>query len=107
MAAMVPHPRPNSVTTRHKTMAKKNKKNWSNSAQEQPEREDSIELQGMIDEALPGTLFRVICDNGIKVLCTLSGKLRLHHIRLLPGDRVTIEVSPYDLTRGRVAWRSK
>jgi translation initiation factor IF-1 len=54
---------------------------------------------------MPGTLFRVRCDNGHVVLCTLSGKLRVNRIRLLVGDNVTVEVSPYDLTRGRVTWR--
>lgn len=68
-------------------------------------RDDRLELQGSIDEALPGTLFKVICENGLVVVCTLSGKLRMNRIRLLPGDRVTIEVSPYDTTRGRVCWR--
>ena len=91
-------------------MAKKNKKGWHNqehSPQPEDDRQDAIELQGTIEEALPGTLFRVICETGHPVLCTLSGKLRLHHIRLLPGDRVTIEVSPYDVSRGRVTWRAK
>lgn len=69
------------------------------------EREDAIELHGIIEEALPGTWFRVSCENGHSVLATLSGKLRINHIRLLPGDRVSVEVSPYDLTRGRVTYR--
>jgi len=62
-------------------------------------------LEGRIEEALPGTLFRVKCDVGSTVLCTLSGKLRQNKIRLLPGDRVRCEVSPYDTSRGRVSWR--
>lgn len=69
------------------------------------EREDAIELHGIIEEALPGTWFRVTCDNGHSVLATLSGKLRINHIRLLPGDKVSVEVSPYDLSRGRVTYR--
>lgn len=68
-------------------------------------RDDRLELSGRIEECLPGTLFRIKCDAGNIVLCTLSGKLRQNRIRLLPGDAVTVEVSPYDLTRGRVMWR--
>lgn len=68
-------------------------------------RDDRLEMQGSIDEALPGTLFRVLCENGHVAICTLSGKLRMNRIRLLPGDKVTIEVSPYDTSRGRVSWR--
>lgn len=68
-------------------------------------RDDRLELEGSIEEALPGTFFRVRCDNGHLVLATLSGKLRMNRIRVLPGDRVKVEVSPYDTTRGRIAWR--
>lgn len=71
------------------------------------ERTDRLELSGTVDECLPGTLFRIKCFNGHMVLATLSGKLRVNHIRLLPGDAVTVEVSPYDTTRGRVTWRVK
>lgn len=71
----------------------------------QDERADRLELDGVIEEAMPGTLFRVRCGESHVVLCTLSGKLRLNRIRLLVGDKVTIEVSPYDLSRGRVTWR--
>lgn len=74
---------------------------------EQAEREDRLELQGTVDEALPGTMFRVRCDNGIVVLCTLAGKLRMNRIRILPGDSVTIEVSPYDTSKGRITWRGR
>lgn len=74
---------------------------------EPAEREDRLELQGTVDEALPGTMFRVRCDNGINVLCTLAGKLRLNRIRILPGDSVTIEVSPYDTSKGRITWRGR
>lgn len=81
---------------------KKNKKK-----QESFEREDRMEFEGIIDETLPGTLFKVKCDNGCYVLCTLGGKLRLNKIRLLVGDMVKIEVSPYDTTRGRVVYRGK
>lgn len=71
------------------------------------ERDDRIELEGTISECMPGTLFKVRTRIGSDVLCTLAGKLRTNHIRLLPGDAVTIHVSPYDTTRGRVAWRHK
>lgn len=70
------------------------------------ERQDRLELAGSVDECLPGTLFRVKCTAGNVVLCTLSGRLRQNRIRILPGDNVTIEVSPYDLSRGRITWRN-
>ncbi len=73
----------------------------------QNDREDRLELQGIVDDALPSTLFQVKCDNGLMVLCTLAGKLRMNRIRILPGDHVTIEVSPYDTSRGRITWRAK
>lgn len=63
-------------------------------------------MQGVVDEALPGTLFTVTCEHGHKVLATLAGKLRQNHIRILPGDSVVVEVSPYDLSRGRISWRA-
>jgi len=85
----------------------KNKKNHNSQSVSmiEQEREDKIELQGIIEEALPGTWFKVRVEGGAQVLATLSGKMRQNHIMLLPGDRVRIEVSPYDLTRGRVSWR--
>lgn len=87
----------------------KNKKNhnqqYAYMTKKPAEREDRLELQGTVDEALPGTMFRVRCDNGNVVLCTLAGKLRLNQIRILPGDNVTIEVSPYDTSKGRITWR--
>ncbi len=72
---------------------------------ETDERSDRLELKGSVAECLPGTLFKVLCEQGNMVLCTLSGKLRMNRIRVLPNDSVTIEVSPYDLTRGRICWR--
>lgn len=88
---------------------KKNKKQGkSNSKQENVQQKDQIgviEFDAIVEESLPATMFRVICENGHKVLATLSGKLRMHHIKIVPGDAVTIEVSPYDLTRGRIVWR--
>lgn len=87
-------------------MSKKNRRNGQQEYGVAPEeRQDRIELDGIIEECLPGTLFRVRGDGGGEILCTLSGKLRLNRIRLLPGDQVRCEVSPYDLSRGRVAWR--
>lgn len=70
-------------------------------------KEGSIEVEGTIMEALPNTMFRVELKNGHKVLAHISGKMRLNYIRLLPGDRVMVELSPYDLTRGRIIYRQK
>lgn len=84
----------------------KNKKNHHQYHQPQEEeRQDRLVLEGVVEEALPGTLFKVRCTAGNYVICTLSGKLRINRIRLLPGDNVTIEVSPYDVSKGRVTWR--
>jgi translation initiation factor IF-1 len=68
-------------------------------------KEEKIEVEGEIVEALPSTMFRVQLDEGHSVLATISGKMRKHYIRILPGDRVTVELSPYDLTRGRITFR--
>lgn len=81
----------------------KNKRN--NSDAETEERQDKIELQGVVIDALPGTWFKVKIDGGGEVLATLSGRLRQNHIHILPGDQVAVEVSPYDLSRGRISWR--
>lgn len=70
-------------------------------------KEDLIEVEGVVDEALPNAMFRITLDNGHKVLAHVSGKIRMHFIRILPGDRVKVELSPYDLTRGRITYRSK
>ncbi len=70
-------------------------------------KEEAIEVEGTIIEPLPNAMFRVELDNGHKVLAHISGKMRMHYIKILPGDRVTIELSPYDLTRGRVTFRAK
>ncbi len=72
-----------------------------------PKNDDKIQLDGMIVEALPGTQFKVELDNGHHVLAYLSGKMRKFYIRILLGDRVRVEVSPYDLTRGRIVYRFK
>jgi translation initiation factor IF-1 len=70
-------------------------------------KEDKLEVEGTITEALPNTMFRVTLDNGHEVLAYLSGKMRKYYIRVLLGDRVTVELSPYDLTRGRITYRFK
>ena len=70
-------------------------------------KEDVIEVQGVVTETLPNAMFRVELDNGHKVLAHISGKMRMHFIRILPGDKVKLEVSPYDLSRGRIVYRSK
>ena len=70
-------------------------------------KEEAIEVEGKVVEPLPNAMFRVEMDNGHKVLAHVSGKMRMHHIRILPGDKVTMELSPYDLTRGRITYRFK
>ena len=72
-----------------------------------PKKEEKIEVEGTVTEALPSTQFRVELDNGHKVLAYLSGKMRKYYIRILLGDRVRVELSPYDLTRGRITYRFK
>ncbi|MBI5038992.1 MAG: translation initiation factor IF-1 [Nitrospirae bacterium] len=70
-------------------------------------KEESIEVQGTIIETLPNAMFKVTLDNGHKVLAHISGKMRMHFIKILPGDKVTIQLSPYDLSRGRITYRFK
>ena len=70
-------------------------------------KDDVIELEGTVVESLPNTTFRVDIGNGHIILAHISGKLRMNFIRILPGDKVTVQMSPYDLTRGRSTWRSK
>jgi len=70
-------------------------------------KEDILEIQGSVLETLPNAMFRVKLDNGHKILAHISGKMRMHFIRILPGDKVTVEMSPYDLTRGRITYRFK
>ncbi len=70
-------------------------------------KQDVIEVQGVVKEALPNAQFQVELQNGHTVLAHISGKLRINFIRILPGDKVTLEMSPYDLTKGRITWRSK
>lgn len=68
---------------------------------------DVIEVEGKVIDALPNAMFQVELENGHKILAHISGKLRMNFIKILPGDKVTIELSPYDLTRGRITWRGK
>ena len=70
-------------------------------------KDDVIELEGTVVESLPNTTFRVDIGNGHVILAHISGKLRMNFIRILPGDKVTVQISPYDLTRGCITWRSK
>ncbi|MBQ4082144.1 MAG: translation initiation factor IF-1 [Clostridia bacterium] len=68
---------------------------------------DLIEVEGTVVEKLPNAVFKVELQNGHQIMAHISGKLRMNYIRILPGDKVTIEMSPYDLTKGRITWRSK
>ena len=70
-------------------------------------KEEAIQVEAVVVEPLPNAMFRVVMENGHKVLAHVSGKMRMHRIRILPGDRVTVELSPYDLTRGRITYRFK
>jgi translation initiation factor IF-1 len=70
-------------------------------------KDDIIEMQGVVLETLPNAIFQVELESGQKILAHISGKLRMNFIRILPGDKVTVELSPYDLTRGRITWRDK
>jgi translation initiation factor IF-1 len=79
-------------------MAKKNKN-------QEPEKEKGIVFEGVIEEALPNAMFRVKLDNGHTIIAHVSGKIRIHFIKLLPGDRVKVEMTPYDLTKGRIIYR--
>ncbi len=83
------------------------KKNPNRDAAPAAAKEDSIQLEGQVLEALPNAMFRVKLENEHIVLGHISGKMRMHFIRILPGDKVTIEMSPYDLTRGRITYRFK
>ena len=70
-------------------------------------KDDVIEVEGVVVESLPNAMFQVELANGHKIMAHISGKLRMNFIRILPGDKVTVEMSPYDLTKGRITWRSK
>ncbi len=70
-------------------------------------KEDMIELEGVVVEAMPNAMFKVEIQGGHQIMAHISGKLRMNFIRILPGDKVTVEMSPYDLSKGRITWRSK
>ena len=70
-------------------------------------KDDVIRIEGVVKELLPGTMFRVEIQSGHLVTAHISGKMRMNFIRILPGDKVTVQMSPYDLTRGRITWRTK
>ena len=70
-------------------------------------KEDAVQVDGKVVEALPNAMFRIELENGHRVLAHVSGKMRMHFIRILPGDTVSVELSPYDLTRGRIIYRAK
>ena len=70
-------------------------------------KEETIETEGTVIEPLPNAMFKVELGNGHKLLCHISGKMRMHFIKILPGDKVTVQLSPYDLTRGRITYRAK
>ncbi len=70
-------------------------------------KEDVIEVEGTVVESLPNTVFKVQLENGHEILAHISGKLRMNYIKILPGDKVKLELSPYDLTKGRITWRAK
>lgn len=84
-----------------------NRPSQLNQRANKPKPSKHIELDGVILENLPSTTFKVQLDNEMEILCNLAGKLRMHYIRLIPGDRVKVEMSPYDLTRGRISYRYK
>ena len=70
-------------------------------------KDDVIEIEGIVRDALPNAMFNVELGNGHTILANISGKLRMNYIKILPGDKVTVQMSPYDVTRGRITWRSK
>jgi translation initiation factor IF-1 len=80
---------------------------YQRSAEDMPKKDGAIEIEGTVVESLPNAFFRVELDNGYKVLAHISGKMRMHYIRILPDDRVVVELSPYDLSRGRIVYRYK
>ena len=70
-------------------------------------KQDVIEIGGVVKDTLPNARFKVVLDNGHEIIAHVSGKIRMHYIRILPGDKVTVEISPYDLSRGRITFRKK
>jgi len=93
--------------SRHDLSQEKTDDTEQRSAEAMAKKEGAIEIEGVVVESLPNAMFRVELDNGHKVLAHISGKMRMHYIRILPDDRVVVELSPYDLTRGRIVYRYK
>jgi translation initiation factor IF-1 len=83
------------------------KRKTGDRTRERTPKADKLEFDGVVTEALPNAMFRVKCDNELQVLATISGRMRQYYIKILPGDRVTVEVSPYDPNRGRITYRHK
>jgi len=83
------------------------KRKTGDRTRERAPKTDKLEFDGVVTEALPNAMFRVKCDNELQVLATISGRMRQYYIKILPGDRVTVEVSPYDPNRGRITYRHK
>ena len=95
------------VTHREWPASRPGTRSLEQSAEDMPKKDGAIEIEGRIVESLPNAFFRVELDNGHKVLAHISGKMRMHYIRILPDDRVVVELSPYDLSRGRIVYRYK
>jgi translation initiation factor IF-1 len=95
------------TTTGTKQPAPGGARRLERSAEDMPKKDGAIEIEGTVVESLPNAFFRVELDNGHKVLAHISGKMRMHYIRILPDDRVVVELSPYDLNRGRIVYRYK
>jgi translation initiation factor IF-1 len=93
--------------TRDTIRAKKCNNDIGKKEEQGMSKEDVIEVEGIVDDSLPNAVFKVKLENGHEVLAHISGKLRQNYIKILPGDRVTLELSPYDLSRGRITWRAK
>jgi len=91
----------------HSPLDKAPDKALTRNAEDTPKKEGAIEIEGTVVESLPNAMFRVELGNGHKVLAHISGKMRMHYIRILPDDRVVVELSPYDLSRGRIVYRYK
>ena len=95
------------VTTAKPSRAQARTNTTERNAEDMPKKDGAIEIEGTVVESLPNAFFRVELDNGHKVLAHISGKMRMHYIRILPDDRVVVELSPYDLSRGRIVYRYK
>ncbi len=93
------------MTPRRARLCRARESLWTR--KEMPTKEEKIEVEGEVVEALPSTMFRVQIDGGHSILATISGKMRKHYIRILPGDKVKVEMSPYDLNRGRITYRHR